>query len=67
MAQRVFSVLQDVGIQAEGVARGLDHGVWAAFKVAFDDQFGEGGALEGVPQVRNGDGEVERRRKIDHR
>jgi 4,5-DOPA dioxygenase extradiol len=44
--------LQDAGIQAERVERGLDHGVWAAFKVAFDDQFSEGGALEGVPIVQ---------------
>jgi 4,5-DOPA dioxygenase extradiol len=52
VAERVLSVLKEAGIQAEGVERGLDHGVWAAFKVAFDDQFGKGGALEGVPLVQ---------------
>jgi 4,5-DOPA dioxygenase extradiol len=52
VANRVLGVLKEAGIQAEGVERGLDHGVWAAFKVAFDDQFGKGGALEGVPLVQ---------------
>jgi 4,5-DOPA dioxygenase extradiol len=52
VAERVLSVLKEAGIQAKGVERGLDHGVWAAFKVAFDDQFGKGGSLEGVPLVQ---------------
>ena len=52
VAQRVLGLLKEAGIKAEGVERGLDHGVWAAFKVAFDDQFGKGGALEGVPLVQ---------------
>ena len=52
VAERVLGVLKEAGIPAEGVERGLDHGVWAAFKVAFDDQFGKGGSLEGVPLVQ---------------
>jgi 4,5-DOPA dioxygenase extradiol len=60
VADRVLSVLNEAGIQAEGVERGLDHGVWAAFKVAFDDQFGKGGALEGVPLVQVSLFDVER-------
>jgi 4,5-DOPA dioxygenase extradiol len=60
VAQRVLSVLEEAGIKAEGVERGLDHGVWAAFKVAFDDEFGKGGALEGVPVVQVSLFDVER-------
>jgi aromatic ring-opening dioxygenase catalytic subunit (LigB family) len=60
VAQRVLSVLEEAGIKAEGVERGLDHGVWAAFKVAFDDEFGQGGALEGVPVVQVSLFDVER-------
>ena len=60
VANRVLGVLKEAGIQAEGVERGLDHGVWAAFKVAFDDQFGKGGALEGVPLVQVSLFDVER-------
>lgn len=29
-------MLQDAGIKAEGVRRGLDHGVWASFMCLFD-------------------------------
>ena len=60
VAERVLSVLKEASIQAEGVERGLDHGVWAAFKVAFDDQFGKGGSLEGVPLVQVSLFDVER-------
>jgi len=36
LADQVLSLLQDAGIKAEGVRRGLDHGVFAPFTVAFD-------------------------------
>ncbi|KAL2007426.1 hypothetical protein VTN00DRAFT_8864 [Thermoascus crustaceus] len=36
IAQKVLNALKDAGIKAEGVKRGLDHGVWASFKCAFD-------------------------------
>jgi aromatic ring-opening dioxygenase catalytic subunit (LigB family) len=32
VAHKVLDSLKDAGIQAEGVKRGLDHGVWASFK-----------------------------------
>jgi hypothetical protein len=32
VAQKVLDSLKDAGIAAEGVKRGLDHGVWASFK-----------------------------------
>lgn len=32
IAQKVISAVQDAGLNAEGVKRGLDHGVWASFK-----------------------------------
>lgn len=32
IAQKVIDALQEAGIKAEGVKRGLDHGVWASFK-----------------------------------
>lgn len=32
VAQKVLGALGDAGIKAEGVKRGLDHGVWASFK-----------------------------------
>jgi aromatic ring-opening dioxygenase catalytic subunit (LigB family) len=32
VAEKVLSYLKDAGIKAEGVTRGLDHGVWASFK-----------------------------------
>ncbi|KAK9376663.1 Extradiol ring-cleavage dioxygenase, class III enzyme, subunit B [Lipomyces chichibuensis] len=37
VAQRVLDQLQISGIRAKGVSRGLDHGVWIGFKVAFPD------------------------------
>ena len=36
IAAKVIDSLQSNGIQVEAVERGLDHGVWASFKVAFD-------------------------------
>ena len=32
VAHKVLDLLKDAGIAAEGVKRGLDHGVWASFK-----------------------------------
>ncbi|KAJ5946099.1 hypothetical protein N7454_002938 [Penicillium verhagenii] len=36
VAQKVLDSLKDAGIDAKGVKRGLDHGVWASFKCAFE-------------------------------
>ncbi|KAK0110681.1 hypothetical protein ONS96_002282 [Cadophora gregata f. sp. sojae] len=36
LAQHVIEVLTKHNIEASGTRRGLDHGVWASFKVAFD-------------------------------
>ena len=33
LAQRIISLLGSSGIKAEGMKRGLDHGVWAGFHV----------------------------------
>jgi len=38
LADRVLSLFKTAGIKAEGVRRGLDHGVWASFMCAFDPQ-----------------------------
>ncbi|KAF2859655.1 Extradiol aromatic ring-opening dioxygenase [Piedraia hortae CBS 480.64] len=38
LAQKVLHNLKQSGIKAEGVKRGLDHGVWAGFMVAFNTQ-----------------------------
>ncbi|KAJ9295122.1 hypothetical protein DTO271G3_6292 [Paecilomyces variotii] len=38
VAQKVIDALREAGIKAEGVKRGLDHGVWAGFKCAFDPE-----------------------------
>ena len=38
IAEKVLASLQSHGISAKGVSRGLDHGVWASFKVAFDTE-----------------------------
>ncbi|EON99032.1 putative aromatic ring-opening dioxygenase subunit protein [Phaeoacremonium minimum UCRPA7] len=35
LASHVLDLLSQAGIKAEGVSRGLDHGVWAGFHVAF--------------------------------
>ncbi|KKZ62380.1 hypothetical protein EMCG_03207 [[Emmonsia] crescens] len=36
IAQKVIDAIREAGMKAEGVKRGLDHGVWASFKCAFD-------------------------------
>ncbi|WPG97713.1 Extradiol ring-cleavage dioxygenase [Acrodontium crateriforme] len=36
LAEKVLNLLKGAGIKAEGVRRGLDHGVWASFMCAFD-------------------------------
>lgn len=33
LASRIIDLLSSAGIKAEGVKRGLDHGVWAGFHV----------------------------------
>jgi 4,5-DOPA dioxygenase extradiol len=38
LASSVMKTLNDAGIKTEGVERGLDHGVWAVFKVAFNEE-----------------------------
>ncbi|KAK2747154.1 hypothetical protein FQN57_002411 [Myotisia sp. PD_48] len=36
LAQKVIDLIQEAGMKAEGVKRGLDHGVWSSFKCAFE-------------------------------
>lgn len=36
LASHILDLLSSAGIKAQGVKRGLDHGVWAGFHVAFD-------------------------------
>ncbi|BDD61667.1 hypothetical protein MAP00_006703 [Monascus purpureus] len=36
VANKVLHALKEANIKAEGVKRGLDHGVWASFKCAFE-------------------------------
>ncbi|CZT16839.1 related to aromatic ring-opening dioxygenase LigB subunit, putative [Ramularia collo-cygni] len=36
LAEKILGMLQTAGIKAEGVRRGLDHGVWASFMCLFD-------------------------------
>ncbi|TPX20276.1 hypothetical protein DIZ76_016164 [Coccidioides immitis] len=38
IAEKVIKSIRDAGINVEGVKRGLDHGVWASFKCAFDPE-----------------------------
>ncbi|KAI2610478.1 LigB-domain-containing protein [Hypoxylon sp. NC1633] len=38
LASKVLRLLTDAGIRANGVTRGLDHGVWSGFSVAFDPE-----------------------------
>ena len=38
IAEKVMGLLQKKGIEVGAVDRGLDHGVWASFKVAFDPE-----------------------------
>ncbi|KAJ5203768.1 uncharacterized protein N7498_004647 [Penicillium cinerascens] len=36
VSHKVLDLLKGAGIEAKGVKRGLDHGVWASFKCAFE-------------------------------
>lgn len=36
LAEHIIETLTSAGIKAQGTKRGLDHGVWAGFHVAFD-------------------------------
>ncbi|KAF3490701.1 extradiol ring-cleavage dioxygenase [Arthroderma uncinatum] len=38
IAEKVISLIHSAGMKAEGVTRGLDHGVWVSFKCAFDPE-----------------------------
>ncbi|PWY90440.1 aromatic ring-opening dioxygenase LigB subunit [Aspergillus sclerotioniger CBS 115572] len=38
IANKVLDALSQAGIKGEGVKRGLDHGVWASFKCAFEPE-----------------------------
>lgn len=38
LAEKILGKLQGAGIKAEGVRRGLDHGVWASFMCAFNPE-----------------------------
>jgi 4,5-DOPA dioxygenase extradiol len=38
IAQKVIDSLTAAGIKSHGMRRGLDHGVWASFKVAFNEE-----------------------------
>ncbi|KAL4958171.1 Extradiol ring-cleavage dioxygenase, class III enzyme, subunit B [Aspergillus filifer] len=38
VANRVLDLFKQAGIKAEGVKRGLDHGVWVGFKCAFNPE-----------------------------
>ena len=38
IANRVLQLLGNAGIKSKAVSRGLDHGVWAGFKVLFDPE-----------------------------
>lgn len=38
VAKKVIDSLTAAGIKTEGMRRGLDHGVWACFKVAFNEK-----------------------------
>jgi len=48
IAEQVMGLLRSNGIEVEGVKRGLDHGVWASFKCAFDPELNP----LGVPVVQ---------------
>jgi 4,5-DOPA dioxygenase extradiol len=38
LAEQVIALLREKGIKAQSVDRGLDHGIWVPFKVAFDPE-----------------------------
>jgi 4,5-DOPA dioxygenase extradiol len=38
LAQQVISLLESKGIKAMSSDRGLDHGIWVPFRVAFDPE-----------------------------
>ncbi|KAJ5298282.1 uncharacterized protein N7443_006402 [Penicillium atrosanguineum] len=38
VAHKVLDLLKEAGIESKGVKRGLDHGVWASFKCAFEPE-----------------------------
>ncbi|KAL2844968.1 Extradiol ring-cleavage dioxygenase, class III enzyme, subunit B [Aspergillus pseudoustus] len=38
VAKKVLDLFKEAGIKAEGVKRGLDHGVWVSFKCAFEPE-----------------------------
>jgi 4,5-DOPA dioxygenase extradiol len=56
LAAHVMATLNESGIRTEGVERGLDHGVWAVFKVAFDEERNPIGEVP-IVQVSLFDGE----------
>lgn len=38
LADKVMGLLKENGVKVSGVDRGLDHGIWVPFKVAFDPE-----------------------------
>jgi 4,5-DOPA dioxygenase extradiol len=38
IAEKVMGLLREKGIKVSGADRGLDHGIWVPFKVAFDPE-----------------------------
>lgn len=38
LASKILDLLKQAGIKSKGVTRGLDHGVWSGFTVAFDPE-----------------------------
>ncbi|KAK8104006.1 Extradiol ring-cleavage dioxygenase- class III enzyme- subunit B [Apiospora kogelbergensis] len=38
LASKIMGLLSKAGIKSKGVTRGLDHGVWSGFSVAFDPE-----------------------------
>jgi len=38
LAEQVIALLREKGLKASGTDRGLDHGIWVPFKVAFDPE-----------------------------
>lgn len=56
LANKVLDLLTKNGIRAEGVKRGLDHGVWASFMCAFDPEKNPIGDIP-IVQVSLFDGE----------